>query len=213
MLGLLHGDARAGRRLVAHAGVDLVIHTGSVQTGKEVAEACAARLGKALLELGGKDPMVIGAGVDPEWAAEQAALGAFADAGQICTSVERIYVHRPVAEPFIAALVRRAEGLSVGAGADPATDMGPLIDDDQVEWVHNHVEDARRNGAELRTGGRIPDGPGSFHPPTVLVGPPGDAPVMSRRRSARSSRCGLSTRSSRGSRRRTPAPTGSPLSC
>jgi succinate-semialdehyde dehydrogenase/glutarate-semialdehyde dehydrogenase len=177
-LQLLLGDARAGRPLAAHPGVDLVIHTGSVQTGREVAEACLDRLGKALLELGGKDAMIVDAGVDPEWAADQAATGAFANAGQICTSVERIYVHRDVAEPFVAALTRRAEALRVGPGSDPATEMGPLIDEDQRDWVHNHIEDACHNGAELRAGGRVPDGPGCFYPPTVLVGVPGDAPVL-----------------------------------
>jgi len=178
ILQLLHGDARAGRPLARHAGVDLVIHTGTVQTGREVMEACVDRMSKALLELGGKDAMIVDAGVDPEWAAEQAATGAFANAGQICTSVERIYVHRDVAEPFVAALTRRAEAITVGRGTDPATDMGPLIDDDQRDWVHNHVEDACHNGAELRTGGRVPEGPGCFYPPTVLVGPPGDAPIV-----------------------------------
>jgi acyl-CoA reductase-like NAD-dependent aldehyde dehydrogenase len=178
ILQLLHGDARAGRPLARHPGVDVVIHTGTVQTGREVMEACVDRLGKALLELGGKDAMIVDTGVDPEWAAEQAAIGAFANAGQICTSVERIYVHRDVAEPFVEALTRRAEALVVGPGTDPATDMGPLIDEDQRDWVHNHVEDACHNGAELRTGGAIPDGPGCFYPPTVLVGPPADAPIM-----------------------------------
>jgi len=168
VLQLLHGDARAGRPLAAHPGVDLVVHTGSVQTGRDVAEACLDRLGKALLELGGKDAMIVDAGVDPDWAAEQAATGAFANAGQLCTSVERIYVHRDVADAFLAALERRAGELEIG----------PLIDDEQRDWVHNHVEDACHNGAELRIGGRIPDGPGYFYPPTVLVGPPGDAPVL-----------------------------------
>jgi succinate-semialdehyde dehydrogenase/glutarate-semialdehyde dehydrogenase len=178
ILALLHGDARAGRPLARHHGVDVVIHTGTVQTGREVMQACADRIGKVLLELGGKDAMIVDAGVDPEWAAEQAAIGAFANAGQICTSVERIYVHRDVAAPFVEALTRRAEALVVGPGTDPATDMGPLIDDDQRDWVHNHVEDACHNGAELRTGGSIPEGPGCFYPPTVLVGAPADAPIV-----------------------------------
>src|SRR5215208_750736 len=118
-LQLLQGDARAGRPLAAHPGVDLVIHTGSVETGREVAAACAGRLGKALLELGGKDPMIVDAGVDPEWAAGEAASGAFANAGQVCTSVERIFVHRAVAEPFVEALTRRAQALRVGPGLEP----------------------------------------------------------------------------------------------
>ena len=175
---LLQGDARAGRPLAAHPDVDLVIHTGSVETGREVMQACAARLGKALLELGGKDALIVDAGVDPEWAAGQAATGAFANAGQICTSVERIYVHREVAEPFIDALTRKAQALRVGPGDDPATEMGPLIDERQRDRVHGHVEDACRGGAELRAGGRLPDGPGWFYPPTVLVGPDRDAPVL-----------------------------------
>jgi acyl-CoA reductase-like NAD-dependent aldehyde dehydrogenase len=167
-LQLLQGDERAGRPLAAHPGVDLVMHTGSVRTGREIAEACARRLGKSLLELGGKDPLIVDAGVDPEWAAEQAAVGAFANAGQICTAVERIYVHEAVAEPFVAALERQAG----------TVEIGPLIDDGQRTLVHEHVRAAVEAGAELRTGGEIPDGPGSFYPPTVLVGAPADAPVL-----------------------------------
>ena len=178
VLGLLHGDARAGRPLAAHAGVDLVVHTGTVQTGRAVAEACAGRLGKALLELGGKDAMVVDRGVDPEWAAGQAASGAFANAGQVCTSVERIFVHEAVAEPFLAALTRRAEAIRVGPGLDPETEMGPLIDEDQRTWVHRHVEDAVHSGAERLCGGEIPDGPGFFYPPTVVAGAPADAPLL-----------------------------------
>ena len=177
-LVLLQGDSRAGRPLAAHERVDLVVHTGSTQTGREIAEACAGRLGKALLELGGKDPLIVDAGVDPEWAAGEAALGAFANAGQICTSVERIYVHREVAGPFLSALARRARDLRVGPGMDDRSQMGPLIDEDQRMWVHRHVQDAVHAGAELLTGGELPDGPGFFYPPTVLAGPPRDAPVL-----------------------------------
>src|SRR3954449_13021998 len=178
VLQLLHGDERAGRPLAAHPGVDLVVHTGSVETGREVAEACAGRLGKALLELGGKDALIVDAGVDPEWAADQAAQGAFANAGQICTSVERIYVHADVAGPFIEALTRRARALRVGPGTDPGTEMGPLVDEAQRERVHRHVEQAVRAGAELRAGGEVPGGPGCFYPPTVLVDPAAESPVI-----------------------------------
>ena len=177
VLQVVTGDGATGHALCL-AGVDKVALTGSPATGRKVMAACAERLIPVVLELGGKDAMIVDAGVDPEWAAEQAAIGAFANAGQICTSVERIYVHRDVAEPFVEALTRRAEALQVGDPRDPGTEMGPLIDDDQVDWVHNQVEDALHNGAELRAGGRVPDGPGCFYPPTVLVGPPGDSPVI-----------------------------------
>lgn len=167
-LQLLQGDARAGRPLAAHPDVDLVMHTGSVQTGREIADVVAGRMGKALLELGGKDALIVDADVDPAWAAEQAALGAYANAGQICTSVERIYVHEAVAEPFVEALARAADGWTIG----------PLIDAGQRELVHAHVTDAVERGARLVRGGAVPDGPGFFYPPTVLVGGDRDAPVL-----------------------------------
>jgi acyl-CoA reductase-like NAD-dependent aldehyde dehydrogenase len=159
-LQLLLGDARAGRPLAAHPDVDVVVHTGSVATGRELAALCAPSLRKALLELGGKDPLVVDAGVDAAWAAEQAAAGAFANAGQLCTSVERIYVHEAVAEPFVDALVARAR----------ATEIGPLIDERQREVVHRHVAGAVAAGARVRTGGDRDEGPGFFYPPTVLEG-------------------------------------------
>src|SRR5690606_23769706 len=117
-------------------------------------------------------------GVDPQWAAEQAAIGAFANAGQICTSVERIYVHRAVAEPFVDALVRQATALKVGPGLDPDAEMGPLVDHDRRREVHRHVTEAVEAGAVLRCGGRIPEGPGAFYPPTVVVDVPAQTALM-----------------------------------
>ena len=179
VLNLLLGDGRAGRALVEHPGVDVVLHTGSVETGREIAMACAGRLGrKALLELGGKDALVIDEGVDPRWAAAQAASGACATAGQVCTSVERIYVHSSLAAPFVDALVREAEALTVGNGMDPGTDMGPLIDDRQVDVVHRHVSEATAAGARILTGGEPADTPGNFYPPTVLTDVDGSMAIM-----------------------------------
>ena len=177
-LQVLHGDHRAGAPLVAHEGVDLVMHTGSVQTGREIAQACAGRLGKALLELGGKDPLIVDAGVDPEWAAEQAASGSFANAGQICTAVERIFVHRDVAEPFLSALERQARTLKVGSGLEDGTEMGPLVDAAQRELVHAHVTGAIESGARLVCGGEVPKGPGFFYPPTVIADVPATAELL-----------------------------------
>src|SRR4051794_36638199 len=168
VLELLLGDERAGRPLAAHPQVDLVIHTGSIATGRELAAACAGDLRKALLELGGKDPLIVDAGVDPAWAAAQAAAGAFANAGQLCTSVERIYVHAEVAAPFVTALVAEAQ----------RTPIGPLIDERQREIVHRHVSEAVAAGAEIRAGGAPADGPGFFYPPTVLAGCTDDMAVM-----------------------------------
>src|SRR5215210_1670501 len=160
VLELLLGDGRAGRPLAAHPDVDLVIHTGSIATGRELAALTAPDLRKALLELGGKDPLVVDAGVDPAWAAAQAAAGAFANAGQLCTSIERIYVHEAAADAFVEALVAQAE----------QTEIGPLIDERQREIVHRHVSEALDAGAELHAGGEPAGGPGFFYPPTVLSG-------------------------------------------
>jgi acyl-CoA reductase-like NAD-dependent aldehyde dehydrogenase len=123
-----------------------------------------------VLENGGNDPLVVDDGVDPRWAAEQAALGAFANAGQICTSVERVYAVGSVAEEFLEALVAEAEGWRTGPGRDPATRLGPLVDRRARDAVHAHVASALEDGARALTGGAVPDGPGSFYPATVLAG-------------------------------------------
>ncbi|HZY57053.1 MAG TPA: aldehyde dehydrogenase family protein, partial [Rubrobacteraceae bacterium] len=170
VLNLLLGDARAGRPLVAHNDVDLVLFTGSVETGREILEVAGRQLKKAVVELGGKDPMIVDAGVDPAWAAAEAATGSFANTGQICTSIERIYIHESVADEFLRELVARAKALRVGDGTEPETEMGPLIDEGQRENVHRHVTQAAEAGAKLLCGGQVPEGPGFFYPPTVLSG-------------------------------------------
>ena len=111
VLELVEGDAGAGAALAAHPGVDLVAHIGSSVAGASVRVACAARGAAAVTENGGKDALLVDAGVDPAWAAEQIAVGAFTNAGQLCTSVERVYLHADVADAVLAELVRRAESL------------------------------------------------------------------------------------------------------
>jgi acyl-CoA reductase-like NAD-dependent aldehyde dehydrogenase len=147
--------------LAAAKHIDVVAHVGSSATGREIAQACAQRGAKALLENGGNDPLIVDAGVDPLWAAEQAALGAFANAGQICVSVERIYVVEAVAHAFVDALVAQARSWS--------DRIGPLVDARQRDHVHRHVMDAVKTGARVLVGGELPTGHGSFYPPTVLV--------------------------------------------
>jgi acyl-CoA reductase-like NAD-dependent aldehyde dehydrogenase len=164
VLQMAAGDGSVGAALASDPGVDVVVHVGSVRTGRSVAAACAARGAKAVLELGGKDPMIVDAGVDPAWAAEQAATGCFANAGQICTSVERVYVHREVADAFVDELVARAKAIRVGV------DMGPLIDAGQRDTVDRHVREAVAAGADLRCGGSAVEGRGWFYPPTVVTG-------------------------------------------
>jgi succinate-semialdehyde dehydrogenase / glutarate-semialdehyde dehydrogenase len=162
VLQIVDGDGTVGAALAAANDIDVVAHVGSTATGREIAAACAARGAKAILENGGNDALIVDSGVDPRWAAEQAATGSFANAGQICVSVERIYVVESLAGQFIDALVRQA-----GVWGDP---IGPLVDQRHREQVHRHVEDAIANGAEVLAGGRPDAGPGTFYPPTVLTG-------------------------------------------
>ena len=168
VLNLLLGDERAGRPLVTHESVDLVLFTGSVPTGRGILETAGSQLKKAVVELGGQDPMIVDSGVDPAWAAGEAATGSFANTGQICTSVERIYVHEAIAGEFLRELTARAESIRVGEGTEPDTEMGPLVDEGQRELVHRHVREAVEAGAELLCGGEVPEEPGFFYPPTVL---------------------------------------------
>ncbi|MEH1056536.1 aldehyde dehydrogenase family protein [Micromonospora sp. CPCC 206171] len=168
VLSLLTGGGEVGAALAAQE-VDVVAHVGSTATGRAIAAACARTRAKALLENGGSDPLIVDAGVDPVWAAGQAAIGSFANAGQICVAVERIYVHRDVAEDFVDALVERAEALRVGPGRDPATGLGPLVDRRHRDHVHGQVTAAVAEGATLRTGGVLPEGPGAFYPATVVA--------------------------------------------
>jgi succinate-semialdehyde dehydrogenase/glutarate-semialdehyde dehydrogenase len=168
VLSMLTGGGAVGAALAA-AEVDVVAHVGSTATGRSIAAACARTGAKALLENGGSDPLIVDAGVDPAWAAEQAATGAFANSGQLCVAVERIYVHRGLAEPFLDALVSRAAALRVGPGRESRTELGPLVDRRLRDHVHGQVAAAVEAGATVLHGGAIPDGPGAFYPPTVLA--------------------------------------------
>ncbi|HEY8318434.1 MAG TPA: aldehyde dehydrogenase family protein [Amnibacterium sp.] len=161
------GDGATGAALAEQPGVSVLAHVGSTATGRSLALVGAARDLHVIRENGGNDALVVDAGVDPVWAAGQAALGAFANAGQICTSVERVLVHRDVADPFISALVAEAESW--------ATRIGPLVDERMRQAVHAHVEDAVRRGARVLTGGEVPTGAGTFYPPTVITEVPDDA--------------------------------------
>lgn len=160
VLQTVHGDGRIGAVLAARSDVDVLAHVGSTATGRSIAASAAATGAKALLENGGNDPLVVDEDVDPRWAAEQAALGAFANSGQICVAVERIYVHRAIAEAFTEALVAIAREKT----------LAPLVDTRHRDHVHSHVENAVSMGAEIRTGGEIPSGPGAHYPATVLTG-------------------------------------------
>jgi acyl-CoA reductase-like NAD-dependent aldehyde dehydrogenase len=163
------GDGVTGSAL-ANAAIDKLVFTGSVPTGRRIAKNAAARLLPVVLELGGKDPMLVLDDADIEIASRGAVWGAFVNAGQACLSVERCYVHRSLYESFLEACVRHTEALRVGNGMDPETEIGPLINQRQLLNVETQVDDARGEGAHVLIGGkRLPEIGTNFYAPTVLA--------------------------------------------
>ena len=166
---IIPGDGATGKALTESA-LDKLIFTGSVPTGKRVAAAAAARLLPVVLELGGKDPMLVLSDADVDIASSGAVWGAFVNAGQACLSVERCYVHRSLYAAFLEACVRKTQQLHVGDGMKADTDVGPLIHENQLRLVESHVEDARSKGAKILCGGkRLSDLGPNFYAPTVIA--------------------------------------------
>jgi succinate-semialdehyde dehydrogenase/glutarate-semialdehyde dehydrogenase len=166
---VLVGDGATGAALI-HSRIDNLVFTGSVATGKRIASAAAERLLPVVLELGGKDPMLVLDDADVDVASSAAVWGAFMNAGQTCLSVERCYVHRSLYEKFLSACVEKTDKLRVGNGFDPDTDVGPMIHERQLQIVETHVEDAVARGARLLAGGaRIPELGKNFYKATVLA--------------------------------------------
>jgi acyl-CoA reductase-like NAD-dependent aldehyde dehydrogenase/choline dehydrogenase-like flavoprotein len=151
--------------------VDYVMFTGSVRTGKLVMKQAADTLTPVSLELGGKDPMIVLADADIERAVNAAASYGLNNSGQVCISVERIYVEQPIHDEFVARLTEKVEALRQGPPGEPGSvDVGAIIFPPQLELIDSHVRDAVERGATVVTGGRIGEGPGRFYEPTVLTG-------------------------------------------
>jgi succinate-semialdehyde dehydrogenase / glutarate-semialdehyde dehydrogenase len=167
---VVHGrGVVVGRELIDVS--DFVCFTGSTATGHMVAAQCANRLIGCSLELGGKNPMVILDDADVAAAAAGAVRAAFSSAGQLCVSTERIYVAEPLFEAFTRDFVRRTQAVRLGHAPDFEHDMGSLINQDQLQRVSAHVEDARAKGATVLTGGRRRKDLGElFYEPTILAG-------------------------------------------
>ncbi|MBE7198771.1 MAG: aldehyde dehydrogenase family protein, partial [Parafilimonas terrae] len=170
----------AGAALTAHPLVRGITFTGSVATGRKVAVAAAERICPVVLELGGKNAMIVWDDADLDRAVADALVGGFDNGGQVCSAASRIIVHRAVAAAFTERLADKVSGLRVAAGLDDG-DLGPLVSDVQHGKVLDHLEAARRAGARARLGGGRPKGfdRGYFVEPTVLVDVPAEAPILS----------------------------------
>lgn len=167
------GAGETGAGLVA-AAPDKIMFTGSVATGKKIAEGSAKHLTSTVLELGGKDPMVVFADANLGLAAKAAVWGAFCNAGQSCSSVERLYVESSAAEKLTKLIVSETKQLKQGIGTDDDVSVGAMSSERQIRIVEDHVEDFRRAGAKIETGGRRNADAGVraplFYEPTVITG-------------------------------------------
>jgi acyl-CoA reductase-like NAD-dependent aldehyde dehydrogenase len=164
----VHGTGEAGGALIDN--VDYVQFTGSDRTGRKVMARAAETLTPVSLELGGKDPMIVLSDADVDRAANAAAWGGMVNSGQLCISVERVYVEEPVYDEFVAKLTKEVSALRQGAdGRKPEKDVGAMTSPNQSTIVEDHVNDALANGAKALTGGKRGDGPGDYFEPTVLV--------------------------------------------
>lgn len=170
LVAVVQGGGEVGQALI-DASPDKVLFTGSVATGRRVAEACAKKLIPSVLELGGKDAMIVLADANLQVASSAAVWGSYTNCGQVCLSVERLFVEQSVAERFTALCVDKTKKLRLGPGSDPSTDVGPLIRPQHVQRMRDLVQDAVSRGAKVLCGGnpRADLGP-NFFEPTVITG-------------------------------------------
>ena len=178
LMQVLVGAGAVGGALL-ESDIDKVIFTGSVATGKRIAEAAAKKLLPVVLELGSKDPMIVLEDADLEVASSGAVWGGMMNCGQTCLSIERCYVQRGVYEKFLELCCQKIEKLRVGKGLNSEEEMGPLIHERQLQTVEDHVNDAVARGARLLTGGRrLPEIGPNFYAPTLLADVTHDMRIM-----------------------------------
>jgi len=169
VLNVLAVDDALAPGLVEDPRFRKLVFTGSVATARKVMAGAARNVTPVMLELGGKDPAIVCRDADLERAAAGIVWGAFLNAGQTCTSVERVYVEEPVADALIERIVALTKALRVGDPLASETDVGPMTLERQRATVEEHVKDARERGARILTGGERPAGEGLYYPPTVLA--------------------------------------------
>jgi acyl-CoA reductase-like NAD-dependent aldehyde dehydrogenase len=167
----VHGGGRIGDALVKSTA-GKIFFTGSVEVGRKVGVECAKRMKGSVLELGGKDPQIVCPDADLANAVSGAVWGGFANAGQTCSGIERVYVHRDVADDFLEGVVRETERLTVGDPREWTTEIGPMVSEEQAETVNELVDDAVKSGARKLTGGptTVTGMEGHFIAPVVLTG-------------------------------------------
>ena len=167
LLQVVIGAAETGEALIDH--VDMIAFTGSVEVGKQVMRRAADRLIPVSLELGGKDPLIVLKDADLERASNACVWGSLMNSGQVCTSIERVYVEEPVYQTFVDKVVQKVRALRQGP-SNEEVELGSMTSEDQFKKVSTQVSDALAQGAKALTGGRAnPKFSGLYYEPTVLV--------------------------------------------
>jgi acyl-CoA reductase-like NAD-dependent aldehyde dehydrogenase len=178
VLNVVTGGPEVGNAITTHAGIDKVVFTGSVATGKKVMESASRSLKRVTLELGGHDAGVVLPGTNIEPLLEKLFWGCFINAGQTCAALKRLYVHESQYEDVVAKLASYVEKIPVGDGLDPKTLIGPVSNKMQLDKVESLVEDARKAGARIVTGGKKPQAAGFIYPLTVIADATDDMRVV-----------------------------------
>jgi phenylacetaldehyde dehydrogenase len=160
---------KAGAALVAHPDVDKISFTGSTETGRAVLRGIAGTMKRVTLELGGKSPVIILPDADIDKAIEASAGGIFLNSGQICIAGSRLFAHRSVFDRVVEGVAKRAQALRVGPGIEPGVNMGPLVSKTQLDRVSTFLDEGRKDGAQIVTGGKRIGEKGYFLQPTVLA--------------------------------------------
>jgi acyl-CoA reductase-like NAD-dependent aldehyde dehydrogenase len=168
VLNVVSGGDELGAMMTSHKVPRKISFTGSVETGKKVAAAAAPDLKRVTLELGGNDAAIVLPDVNPKEVAEKIFWGAFENSGQICSAIKRVYVHEKVYSTVLETLGEIAQGVKVGNGLDAGTQLGPLNNKPQFERVTELVEDAKKHGAKIVTGGKRLGNEGYFYAPTIV---------------------------------------------
>jgi acyl-CoA reductase-like NAD-dependent aldehyde dehydrogenase len=170
VFNVVAGDNDVGAALTRHPGVRKVSFTGSVETGKAVMRAAADDLKRVTLEMGGNDPAIVLDDADPDAISDALFWSAFTNSGQVCIAIKRLYVPAALHDRVVGKLVERARATKVGNGLEPDTKLGPINNEMQLHKLASMVDDARRDGARVETGGERPAGKGYFYPPTIVTG-------------------------------------------
>ena len=171
IFNVVTGDAeKIGSAMTSHKDVKKITFTGSTAVGKHLLKASADSVKKVSLELGGHAPFIVFGDANLEAAVEGAVIAKYRNSGQTCVCANRIYVQSSIYDDFSQRFTEKASALVVGNGLDESTQQGPLISENAIEKVSNHIEDAKNNGATITTGGNPHSLGGLFFEPTVLTG-------------------------------------------